>query len=163
MFPGHCVLHEELTQLVRDRPGRAVVLARVARDKEVAERGDLIAPLTCSAGHDQLDDLETIVEVLAELAVHHHLFEIAVRRGDDADVDLNALVAAQLREFAVLQHVEELGLQRRLHLADFVEHQRTGVGLLELADPRRRGAGKGSTFVAEELALEQLGREAPRS
>ena len=48
-----------------------------------------------------------------------------------------ALVAAELGELAVLQHVQQLGLQRRLHLADFVEHQRAAVGLLELADAGR--------------------------
>ena len=85
--------------------------------------------------------------------------EVAVGRRDDPDVDLDALVAAELRELAVLQDVQELGLQRRLHLADFIEHQRAAVGLLELADARRRGAGERAAFVSEELALQQLGRQ----
>ena len=46
------------------------------------------------------------------------------------------LLLPELRELGVLQHVQQLGLQRRLHLADLVEHQRAGVGLLELADAR---------------------------
>ena len=59
----------------------------------------------------------------------------------------------------VLQHVQQLGLQRRLHLADFVEEDRAGVRLLELADARRRRAGERALLVAEQLALEQLGRQ----
>ena len=69
------------------------------------------------------------------------------------------LVAAELGELAVLQHVQQLGLERRLHLADLVEHQRAAVGLLELADARRRGAGEGAALVPEELALEQVRRQ----
>jgi hypothetical protein len=50
--------------------------------------------------------------------------------------------------------VQQFGLQRRLHLADLVQEDRAGVGLLELADPRGRGAGERALLVAEELALE---------
>ena len=76
-----------------------------------------------------------------------------------ADVHLDPLVAAELGELGVLQHVQQLGLQRRLHLADLVEHQRAGVRLLELADARGRGAGEGAALVPEQLALEELGRQ----
>ena len=55
--------------------------------------------------------------------------------------------------------MQQLGLQRRLHLADLVQHQRAAVRLLELADARRRGAGEGAALVAEQLALEELGRQ----
>ena len=69
---------------------------------------------------------------------------------------LIGLVAAELGELRVLEDVQQLGLQRRLHLADLVEEDRAGVRLLELADPRRRGAGERALLVAEQLALEEL-------
>ena len=56
----------------------------------------------------------------------------------------------------VLQHVQQLGLQRRLHLADFVEEDGPAVRLFELADACRRGAGERALLVTEEFALEQL-------
>ena len=89
----------------------------------------------------------------------HHRLEIAVGGGDDAHVDFDGAVAAQLGELAVLQHVQDLGLQRLRHLADFVEHDRAVLGELELADARRRRAGEGAALVAEQLAFEQLGRQ----
>ena len=49
---------------------------------------------------------------------------------------LIGLLPPSLRELRVLQHVQQLGLQRRLHLADLVEEDRAGVRLLELADAR---------------------------
>ena len=69
---------------------------------------------------------------------------------------VDALVAAELRELVVLQHVQQLSLQAGLHLADLVEHQRAAVGVFELADARRRGAGERAFFVAEQLAFEQV-------
>ena len=107
----------------------------------------------------ELDDLEPVVEVFAEIAAHHHLLEVAVRGRHDTHVHLDALVAPQLGELGVLQHVEQLRLQRRLHLADLVEHEGAAVRLLELADAGRRGTGEGTPLVAEELALEEVGRE----
>ena len=125
--------------------------------KSVSER-DLVAPLA-QRRHRRFDDLEPVVEVLAELAAQHHRLEIAVGGRDHAHVDVDLLVAAKLGELGVLQDVQQLGLQRRLHLADLVEEDRAGVRLLELADARRRGAGEGALLVAEQLALEQLRRQ----
>ena len=51
---------------------------------------------------------------------------------------LIGLLLPSLVNSRVLQHVQQLGLQRRLHLADLVEEDRAAVGLLELADARRR-------------------------
>ena len=113
--------------------------------------------------HRDLDHLQAVIEILAELAAQHHRFEVAVGGGDDADVDVDRFVAAKLGELRVLQHVQQLGLERRLHLADLVEEDRAGVGLLELADARRRGAGERAFLVPEQLAFEQLGRGARRS
>ena len=50
--------------------------------------------------------------------------------------------------------LQQLGLERRLHLRDFVEHQGAGVGLLELADARVGRAGEGAALVPEEFALQ---------
>ncbi len=55
--------------------------------------------------------------------------------------------------------MQQLGLQGGLHLADFVEHQRAAVGLLEFPDPGGGRAGERSALVSEELAFEQLRRK----
>ena len=86
--------------------------------------------------HVDLDHLQSIVEVFAERALPHHLFEIAIGGGDDAHVDFDGAIAAEFRELAVLQHVQDLGLERLRHLADFVEHDRAVLRELELADAR---------------------------
>ena len=76
--------------------------------------------------------------------------------GDDADVDLDVAAGAQAGELAILQDVQELGLQRQGHLADLVEEDGAAVGELELAELALVGAGEGAALVAEELGLEEL-------
>ena len=50
-------------------------------------------------------------------------------------------------------------LEAGAHFADFVEHQRSLVGGLELADLPLGGAGERPALVAEQLARQQIGRQ----
>ena len=68
-------------------------------------------------------------------------------------------VASDLRELPILQDVQQLGLQRRRHLADLVEQDRAVARELELADARRLRAGEAAAFVPEQLALEEVSRQ----
>ena len=52
------------------------------------------SPRSRSGGQPEVDDVEAVVEVLAERAALDLLFEDAVGRGDDADVDLLGLAVA---------------------------------------------------------------------
>ena len=106
-----------------------------------------------------LDHLEAIVEILAERARAHHGFEIPVGRSNDPHVHFDKAVAAQLGEFAILQHVKDLDLERQRHLADFVEHDGAVLRELELADAGRRRAGERAALVPEQFAFEQFGRQ----
>ena len=101
------------------------------------------------------DHVQAVVQILAERAVLHHLQQVGVGRGDDADVDLDRAVIADALELALLQHAQHLHLQRHRHGAHFVEEERAPVGLLEPALAHRDGAGERAAHVAEELGVEQ--------
>ena len=67
--------------------------------------------------------------------------------------------AADALEALLFEEAQQLGLQRRHHLADLVEEHRAAVGALEqpaLLHPR---IGERAALVAEQLALEQLLRQ----
>ena len=59
------------------------------------------------------DHVEAIVEILPEGVALHARREIAVRRGDHANVHRNALVAAEPLDFAILQNVEQLDSKKK--------------------------------------------------
>ena len=86
-----------------------------------------------------------------------------MRGRDDAHVDLDRAVLTDGPHLALLQHAQELGLDRRRQLADLVEQDGAAVGLAEQARARLDGAGEGALGVAEQLGLGELGRAAPRS
>ncbi len=62
-------------------------------------------------------------------------------RREDADIDLDVLAVPQPADRLLLEHAEQLHLQRERQLADLVEQQRAVVRLLEQAcacrSPRR--------------------------
>ncbi len=105
---------------------------------------------------EEVHDVEAVVEVLAEAPGADLLLEDAVGRRDDADVDLLGLAVADAEDDALLQRAQQLHLQVQRQLADLVEEERALVGDLELAGPRRDGAGERALHVPEELALDQV-------
>ena len=67
-----------------------------------------------------LNDVETVVEILAELALLDRLGKVTVRRRDHAHVHLHRLRATYAHELALLQYAQELNLHVVRKLADFV-------------------------------------------
>ena len=103
------------------------------------------------------DDVEAVEEVFAEAALFDGLLEVDVGGGDDADVDLDLLVAAHVHEAAVLEDAQDLGLHVHAHGADLVEEEGATVGYFEEAFLGGDGGGEGAALVAEEGGFEELG------
>ena len=77
-----------------------------------------------------LDDVEAVIEILAEAAGLDLLDQPLVGRGDDADVDLARVARADRLDLARLQHAQQLDLRLERHLADLVEEQGAAIGIL---------------------------------
>ena len=75
----------------------------------------------------QLDDLQAVVEVLAEAAGLHRRLEVLVRRGEEPHVDLDRLVAADALELLLLERAQQLRLRLERHVAELVEEERAAV------------------------------------
>ena len=130
-------------------------LAREPAHEELGQRRDVVLAVA-QRRHLDRDDVEPVEQVLAELALLHHLAQVAVGRGDDAHVHAQRAGAAEPLELVLLEHAQDLRLRARAHVADFVEEQRAAVGLLEAADALLVGAGEGALLVTEQLRLEQV-------
>ena len=95
-------------------------------------------------------------EVFAEIPGGDLLFEVAVRGGDDPQVDLGRAGLADFDELAAFEHAQQLGLQLDGHLADLVEEKRPLVGLLEQPFLILGGTREAAGTVAEQFAFEQF-------
>jgi hypothetical protein len=54
------------------------------------------------------------------------------------------------------QHAQQAGLQVKRHVADFVEKERSAIGLLEAAAAHGLRTGEGPTLMAEEFGFQQV-------
>ena len=102
------------------------------------------------------DNVEAVKEIFAEGALFDGALQRFVGGGKDAHVNRDVPLAAEAGKFAVLQYVQELRLQRGMHLADLIEEDGAVIGLLELAELLAVGAGERTRLVAEELTFEKL-------
>src|SRR5947199_180246 len=138
---------------------RRALQARRGRGEEVLDQErQVLDPLAQRRQQDR-DDVQPVVQVLAEAPRLHFGLEVLVGGGEDADVDLEGAVAAHPLELALLEHAQDLRLRLRPHVADLVEEECPAVGDLELALARRDRPCEGALLVTEELALDQLARE----
>ena len=124
-------LMEELLYLDRCLD-RLVVLRGVASEELFGQRQDVLAPLAERRQVD-VDGVDAVEEVFAELPVGHHAEQVAVRGRYEADVHLHGRVAAQADDPSALDRRQEFRLQAGRQVADLVEEERAAVGHLEFA------------------------------
>ena len=102
-------------------------------------------------GGTRRKDVEPVIEILAKPPGLDHLDHVAVRGGNQADVDLDRTPCADRIDLALLNGAEQLHLDVERQFRH-LEKQRAAVGLLELADMAASGAGEGALLVAEQDA-----------
>ena len=91
----------------------------------------------------------TEIEVLAKSLVGDGRAQILVRGGEDADVHVDGLRSADALEAPFLEHAQQLSLNRRRQVADFVEEKCSAMRQLDFADLPRSRARVGSALVTE--------------
>ena len=122
---------------------------------EVAGQGrDVLPPLGERREVDG-DHVEAIEQIHPEPARGRLPREVLGRGGEQAHVHAPGPPVADAADLALLQHAQQLRLERQRQLADLVEQQRAAVRLLEQARPVSRGARERPLHVAEQLGLEQ--------
>ena len=135
----------------------AAVQFVVFREEAVGQQEDVVAAVAQRRQVDR-DDLEPVVEVVAEAAGLDLVEEDPVGGRDEPDVHRDRAYGADPPKAPAVEQRQDLGLHHRIQFADLVEEDRAAVGSLDqpfLADDR---AGERASLVAEELGLEQLGR-----
>ena len=121
------------------------------------QQRDVVGALAQRRQRD-LEDGEPVVEIGAEPAAVDVGAQVAVGRGDHANVDGDARRAADPLHGPALEHAQELRLQIEIEVADLVEEHRAAAGALERADPLAIRSGERAALMPEQLAREQRAR-----
>src|ERR1700689_1637750 len=95
-------------------------------------------------------------EILAEATCCDCGIETLIGGGDYTDIDCDLAMASEPVERRSVQHAQQLDLRLNLQFADFIEEERALVGEFEQAGLGCIGTSKGSLFVTEQLAFDQV-------
>ena len=109
--------------------------------------------------HVDVEDVEAVEEVGAQVALGDGVAGVAIGGGEDADIDILLGARAKAAKLAFLEDAQQLGLGADGHFADLVEQQRAAGGQLEAAGAALDGAGEGAFFVAEDFAFDERFRD----
>src|SRR5882672_5098760 len=122
------------------------------------EQRYVFAPLA-KGRHPERKHLQPVIQIFAKAAFGDLAFQVAIRGGDDANVDAFCMSRTDRAYLSLLQDPQELRLQRQWRLRDLVEEEGTAVRELEEAAAIVRRAGERALLVTEQLALEQVLRQ----
>src|SRR6202035_4911188 len=102
--------------------------------------------------------MQAVVQITSEFAGCNHLFEIAIGRRDEPNIDSSRVNAPQSFKFALLQCTQQLRLTFDGNVSHFVEEQSALIRQFHAADFLSNRAGERSLFMSKQFALQQTGR-----
>src|SRR2546430_11456982 len=127
---------ERLPRLARDHIDAAIQAAGKLADEVIDERVDVLRPLTEGRYRDR-EDVQAVVQIVTEAAPFDHPGEVAVRGGDQTDVDGDRPCPAETLELVFLQHAQELRLQLEWDPAHLRQEEPSPVSQLRPTGPLR--------------------------
>jgi hypothetical protein len=131
-IPRPVVQHEEI-QGIFGHPFQQFALFRCKiLEKSIDQQGDILFPLP-QGGHEEGNDVETVIEILTETALLHLTLQVLVRRRHYPDIYVDHLVSADALEFLLLKDAEYLRLGLEAHVGHLVKEDRPFMGQVEFA------------------------------
>ena len=100
-----------------------------------------------------------MVQIGAKAPFHHLLAQIAVRRRQHPHIDPQAAVIADALNIAILQHAQQLRLQRQRQFANFIKEQGAVISHLKFTAAVADSPGKRPFHMAKQLALRHAFRQ----
>ena len=104
---------------------------------------------------NDVDNVNAIIEILAEAAFFDQNGEVLVAGEDDADIDSDGVIGADRFKFPLLEHAQQLHLETWRGGIYFIQKNRPAIGGEETALFVVGRAGEGAFDVAEEFGFEE--------
>ena len=97
------------------------------------------------------DDVQPVKQVFPKRTLFGRHFQVRIRGRKDTRIHLDRFHSADTLKLALLEHAEQLDLERGIELDYFIKKKRAALSQLEPAGPRINSPGKSSFLVAKEL------------
>ena len=98
--------------------------------------------------------IQTEEQILSKLAACDALLQISIGRGEDPDIRMLRLNAAEPLIRSLLKHTQQFHLHIDTHITDLVEEQCAALRQFETTNAPCQRAGKCAFLVTEKLRLE---------
>jgi hypothetical protein len=121
------------------------------------EQRDILQSIS-EGRHADRKNIQPVKHVLPKRACRHSSPEVAIGRGDDANVYGNRLAAPDPFEFPLLDHSQQCNLGSHWQLANLVQENCPAVGRFETAEAPLQRSCKGTSLVAKQFGSDQRRR-----
>src|SRR5690606_18811299 len=111
----------------RSRRGWGAVETRGVPADEVDRQEVDVVPTFAEGGDVHRKRVQSEEQVLAERSVPDHGGQVAMRRREHPNVDLDRRVATHWADSSLLEDPKELGLKTRGHLTDLIQKDRASA------------------------------------
>ena len=128
--------------------------ARLSQEKR-AEVGNFLLSIA-QRRHVDSNHAEAVVQVLSKPALRHTLLQVGVGGREDPDVDPLGPRLTDRRDLALFEKPEQLRLNVKRKIADFVEKQRAVPGGSDDTGLVRHRAGKAAASMTKQLAVSHI-------
>src|SRR3954451_17188829 len=139
-------------------PSARAGFAAEAREQVFGQLSDVFDAVAKWRQED-LEGVDAIHEIFAEVAGGDHVWQIAMCSANDANINIRGAVFTHPANLAAFKHPQEFGLHRFGKLADFVEENCAAIGDFKQSDAVLVGTREGTFAMAEELALDERFRQ----
>ena len=119
------------------------------------QAGNVFAAVT-QRGQLDRKHIQAIVQIIAELPFPHHLREITIGCGHQANVHLMRPSAAQALKFLFLQYTQQFGLQGRRNIAHLIQEESALVGQFEASGLLHDGSGESALLMSKKFTFQQI-------
>src|SRR5262249_32382457 len=150
--PWEGVVHQRLPSARADT-GRDTTWTKAP--EEMSKQKRHVGTPLAQGWNVEVENVESVVEVVAKLRLQNEALQIWLRRRNEADIDRERVGASKRQHYAFFEDPLELGLHRRRERCNFVEQQGSAVRRLEAATVSPTAARRHSaTLLAKELRLD---------
>ena len=118
------------------------------------QRLNVLRPLA-QRGEVDLNDVDAVIQVFSETPFFDEGRQVLVRGANDPNIDVVRFGAAHRKDGLIVHGAQQLGLHGHIHVADFIQKQRTLISRHELARIIAHRAGEAPFHMAEQLAFDE--------
>ena len=105
--------------------------------------------------HGQLHHRQPVVQILAEFPSAHRFVQVAIGSSDQSNINLNRMRSTHAFEFALLQHAQQLHLQRRSQFSNLVKKYHAAVGNFQTSLLLHCRARERAALMSKQITLQQ--------